>query len=308
MDKRNSYILILNLLKVGFTAFASMIIIVGAIAWVAFIADFFIDVGKYEPKTLFAPLAWASFLLAGITFISGSKFGEWFFRLFFNMRKPTMREEERINPLIDKIEKDYFSKFNEKLTIDYFIVDAAFLNGFAFGFSTIAIHRGALEELNDEELQALLAHEIGHIHFKDGGYNSIQFSLGAIGSSILKYPLKISGASMGAVGNAPKDNVGGSLIVSGLILILFAPITIAAIVALPLNWLSAKFSNMGLWHVEYRADQFAANMGYRDGLISFFEKMLPLDERNEHGFLSRYGFSHPPTAMRIDRVERLIAE
>lgn len=308
MDKRNAYILFLNLVKISLTAFASMIIIVGAILWVAFIADFFIDVREYEPRSLLSIFAWASFFLAAIVLVSGSGFGEWFFRLFFNMRKPTLREEDRINPLIDKIERDYYSKYDEKLNIKYFIVDAAFLNGFAFGFSTIAIHRGALEELNDEELQALLAHEIGHIHFKDGGYNSIQFSLGAIGFSILKYPMKITGASMGAVSETSKENVGSSLIFIGLILILFAPITLAAIIATPLMWLSQKFSNMGLWHMEYRADQFSANIGYHDGLISFFEKMLPLDERNEHGFLSRYGFSHPPTAVRIDKLEREIAK
>lgn len=305
MDKRNAYILFLNLLKIGFTAIGSMVIIAGAVIWVLWIVGFFTDVSQYDSQTAFRPLAIGSFVLAGVVLITGSGFGEWFYRLFFNMRKPTLREEERINPLIDKIEQDYYSKHGEKLNIKYFIVDAAFLNGFAFGFSTIAIHRGALEELNDEELQALLAHEVGHIHFKDGGYNSIQFSLGAIGFSILKYPLKITGASMAAVGDAPKENTGGSLLFGSLILILFAPITIAAVIAIPFMWLSKKFSSMGLWHMEYRADQFSANMGYHDGLISFFEKMLPLDERNEHGFLSRYGFSHPPTAVRIDKLERL---
>jgi|GEM_PF-1269620 len=306
MDKRNAYILFLNLLKIGFTAIGSMVIIAGAVIWVLWIASFFTDVSQYDSQRVFKPLAIGAFVLAGVVLITGSRFGEWFYRLFFNMRKPTLREEERINPLIDKIEQDYYSKHGEKLNIKYFIVDAAFLNGFAFGFSTIAIHRGALEELNDEELQALLAHEVGHIHFKDGAYNSIQFSLGAIGFSILKYPMSITGATIGAAADTPKEDSGGSLVVVGLILVLFAPITLAAIIAMPLMWLSQKFSNMGLWHTEYRADQFAANMGYHDGLISLFEKILPLDERNTHGFLSRYGFSHPPTAVRIDKLERAL--
>lgn len=305
MSASNACILFLNILKISLAALSSMIIVVGVLSWLQLVGSFFFDVSDFIPDRGYLYFGYASIILSGVVFLIGCGFGEWFFRLFFNMRKPTLREEERINPLIEEIEKDYFSKYNEKLDVKYYIVDAQFLNGFAFGFSTIAIHRGALEELTDDELQALIAHEIGHIHYKDGGYNSIQLGLSMFSLSLVKIPMSVVGGTFSAVGNAKKDEVGGGLILGLIVLALFLPITIAVIVSVPIIWLGQKIGHMGLWHIEYRADRFAYDMGFSEGLISFFEKMLPLDERNRHGFLSKYGYSHPPTATRIDKIERL---
>lgn len=306
MSANNAYILFLNILKISLAALSSMIIVVGVLSWLQLVGSFFFDVSDFIPDRGYLYFGYASIILSGVVFLIGCGFGEWFFRLFFNMRKPTLREEERINPLIEEIEKDYFSKYNEKLDVKYYIVDAQFLNGFAFGFSTIAIHRGALEELTDDELQALIAHEIGHIHYKDGGYNSIQLGLSMFSLSLVKIPMSIQGSVFGAVDNSKtKDERDGSMILSLIILVVFFPITIAIIITFPIIWIARIIDRMGLWHIEYRADRFAYDMGFGEGLISFFEKMLPLDERNRHGFLSKYGYSHPPTAARIDKIERL---
>ena len=60
--------------------------------------------------------------------------------------------------------------------------------------------------------------------------------------------------------------------------------------------------------MEYRADEFAMQLGYAPALIELFERIEDEDIRNYTGFLSKYLYSHPPTAIRIDRLERAILE
>ena len=49
-------------------------------------------------------------------------------------------------------------------------------------------------------------------------------------------------------------------------------------------------------------------LGYAPALIELFERIEDEDIRNSTGFLSKYLYSHPPTALRIDRLERAILE
>lgn len=295
--QNNLYISLLNFTSLFLTLATGVLIIASmgySYFWVSTLFQTF-DTTLADQKIFFC-LALGCFFLSFIIFIVGSPFGEWFYRFYFNMRKPTLREAERINALIEEIEKNYFSEYNEKLNIKYFIVDAHFLNGFAFGFSTIAIHRGALDELKDEELLALIAHEIGHIHYRDGGYRLL-----AIASSVARKPIDIFIDDLGFLGQF-------SGIFGLLTLIFLWPLYLTLLFSFIPMALRNKVDNLIDWPKEYRADAFAAKLGYADGVISFFEKLQPLDERSRHGFMSRYGYSHPPTAMRIDRVERLIAE
>ena len=60
------------------------------------------------------------------------------------------------------------------------------------------------------------------------------------------------------------------------------------------------------WPQEYKADRFAAELGYGPALISLFERIEDEDVRGQYGFLSKYAYSHPPTALRIDRLERYL--
>ena len=60
--------------------------------------------------------------------------------------------------------------------------------------------------------------------------------------------------------------------------------------------------------LRYKADQFAAEMGFAPALISLFERIEDEDVRGSEGFLVKYAYSHPPTALRIDRLERALAK
>ena len=72
----------------------------------------------------------------------------------------------------------------------------------------------------------------------------------------------------------------------------------------PIIGIIALLQNCIEWPIEYKADQFAADMGFAPALISLFERIEDEDIRAAEGFLAKYAYFHPPTALRIDRLER----
>jgi heat shock protein HtpX len=64
------------------------------------------------------------------------------------------------------------------------IVDDPTPNAFVYGLtqrgSTLAVHRGLLEQLNDDEIRGVLAHEVGHIKHRDAMFMTVLSALPAI--------------------------------------------------------------------------------------------------------------------------------
>ncbi|MDG6224433.1 MAG: zinc metalloprotease HtpX [Candidatus Thermoplasmatota archaeon] len=64
------------------------------------------------------------------------------------------------------------------------IVDDPTPNAFVYGLtqkgSTLAVHRGLMDQLNDDEIRGVLAHEIGHIKHRDAMYMTILSAVPAI--------------------------------------------------------------------------------------------------------------------------------
>ncbi len=153
---------------------------------------------------------------------------------------------------------------------DVYIIDDPALNAFATGrspeHSAVAITSGLLNKLNRDELQGVIAHEIGHIKNRDIRlmvYASVM--LGAI-VILAWYATRVLFFS-GAAGrrSSSKDGGGGAqiiLLIVGIVLIILAPI-IAQLIYLAL---SRKR--------EYLADASSAlYTRYPEGLASALEKL-----------------------------------
>jgi Zn-dependent protease with chaperone function len=105
----------------------------------------------------------------------------------------------------------------------------------------------------------------------------------------------------------------GAVVIKGL---LFTWVALL-IVAVPVLVLAAAFLNVGIvWlvslmlrladrSIEYRADRFAGALGFGPGLVGFLERLAGMEAKTEHRFLVMYLQSHPPTALRIDRLEEM---
>lgn len=183
-------------------------------------------------------------------------------------------------------------------------------NAFATGrnpqHASVAVTHGILRLLNDEELEGVLAHELGHVRNRDILTSSIAATLaGAI--TILARMAFWFGALGGFGGGERRDREGGGL--GGLVMLLLAPFA-AMLIQL---WVSRTR--------EYEADASGAHLtGNPYALASALEKIstasrqVPLiaSPSSAHLFivqplLSGETFAnlfstHPPIRKRIERL------
>ena len=133
----------------------------------------------------------------------------------------------------NKKEHAYFVNLVEGLAIAsgmpkpkaYVIKDPA-INAFATGRnpenSVIAVTEGALKKLNREELEGVVAHEMGHIKNYDIRFMMLVVLL--LGVITIMSHILIRSMWFGGGGNNSKGNAGIILLLVGLVLAIFAPI------------------------------------------------------------------------------------
>ncbi len=92
-------------------------------------------------------------------------------------------------------------------------------NAFTFGRTTnnatLAVHEGLLKQLNQAEIQSVIAHELGHVKHKDYIVMTVLSTLPLIAYLIAQVALR-AGAFSGGRRNS-KDNSGAALIIIGVI-------------------------------------------------------------------------------------------
>ena len=64
-----------------------------------------------------------------------------------------------------------------KLDVDLRIKDSKMINLCALGTKTVVINRDAYESLSDEELKGVIAHELGHVFYRDSLHVGIIYIL-----------------------------------------------------------------------------------------------------------------------------------
>src|SRR5205807_3904325 len=188
-------------------------------------------------------------------------------------------------------------------------------NAFATGrnpdHSSVAVTQGILQLLTDEELEGVLAHELGHVRNRDILISTVAATLAAAitGLARMAYFAELFGYGGGS---GDRDRRGGAL--SALLMIIFAPI------AAMLIQLAVSRSR------EYSADETGAHFtGNPYALASALRKLdawskrLPMQATpsTAHLFIIQpllgmnFGslFStHPPIAKRIERLTGRPAE
>ena len=182
-------------------------------------------------------------------------------------------------------------------------------NAFATGrnpsHASVAVTHGILALLNDEELEGVLAHELGHVRNRDILTSSIAATLA--GAITILARMAFWFEAFGGMGGGRRDREGGGL--SALIMLLLAPLA-AVLIQL---WVSRTR--------EFEADASGAHLtGNPYALASALEKIstvsrqLPLvaSPSTAHLFivaplisgdmLANLFSTHPPIAKRIERL------
>ena len=250
-----------------------------------------LDVFDYDWEDFVTHLKWPAIILAGLVFIMATPVGDFIVGLFIPSRAQSLRDEKKLSGLLQELQEIYQEKFGARISPKIQILDMPMIEGLAYG--------------------GVLAHEIGHLHYRDGFYN-ILYLVSGIPFFICQYfLLGAMFAAFGAPEEGKKDEDGFGGFVFMLVIFGLAAYFVPFFLALwflgwPVIWMIKLIEHTTKWPQEYKADRFAAELGYGPALISLFERIEDEDVRGQYGFLSKYAYSHPPTALRIDRLERYL--
>lgn len=196
-----------------------------------------------------------------------------------------------------------------------FVIPDPSPNAFATGrdpeHAVVAATTGLLELMDDQELQGVMAHELGHVRNYDIRVSTMVFGLvvavGLIADVLLRISI-VSGLSGGR--NRNSDNGGSAnpvLLIAGIVAVIVAPIAAAGV--------QAAVSRQR----EYLADATGAmTTRYPEGLARALEKLgaygRPMQTQNSSmahlwiadpmrpGVMDRLFSTHPPLPDRIARL------
>src|ERR1700758_833908 len=184
-------------------------------------------------------------------------------------------------------------------------------NAFATGrnpqHASVAVTHGILNLLNDEELEGVLAHELGHVKHRDIRISSIAATIA--GAITILARMGYFAALFGGYGGGDRDRERGGGGIGALFMLILAPIA-ATLIQL---WVSRTR--------EYEADATGAHMtGNPYALASALQKLDAYSKRLPMGatastahlfivapLISGASFAnlfstHPPIAKRIERL------
>lgn len=205
--------------------------------------------------------------------------------------------------------------------IQFFINSSKEPNAFALGRKTVCVTRGILDTKNatQPELEAVLAHEFGHIAHKDTDVLILLTAgniivdlffkflriLVIIFSWISMFVLGIMGAAMkDQVGRDCSDSMGGLGFGLGRLF----------------GWILEKMIALWYWFSdvcvmrasrkdEYQADEFSFNCGYGNELCSFLDRLEKKSHADEDpgptDFFAFLRASHPPIDERINHLQEM---
>jgi heat shock protein HtpX len=188
------------------------------------------------------------------------------------------------------------------------VADTRVPNAFATGRSrssaTVCVTRGLLDTLDDEELEAVLAHELAHVKNRDVMVMTIASFLSTLAFIVVRWGWLLGGGS---------NRRGGGQVI--------AAVAVSFVVWVVSFLLIRALSR----YREYAADRGAASITGKPGalasaLLTIDGRMdsVPKEDMREQaemnaffilpirsGFIGRIASTHPPTEKRVERLREL---
>ena len=228
--------------------------------------------------------------------LSLSSVAEWIFRHLENVRRvATYTEKERLLELFDSVKAramKHSTMIDERVKL--YIVDSMSINAFSLGRRTIAITRGLMATMRkDEELEAIIAHEMAHIINGDTQVSMLV----TIASNVYIWAIMLVAKVLAFI----ETMAGGTSFISSLCSFVRNLLELALkYVILAFTILVASASRKE----EYKADLLACELGYGEGLLEALYKFYDIEMSNNRKLLDRLQASHPIVAYRIEAIEK----
>lgn len=216
--------------------------------------------------------------------------GEAYFRVVKKLR-PLPDEEAALRPIYERVLK----RCGIESPPELFVPHTSDVNALAVGTKTVAVTRGALA-LPADEIEALLAHEIGHLAHRDSKVRLVAHVANLAGT-VAAWAITGLIAALGVIGMIGGTWGDRQMFGLGLFLVAFA--WFLKLVA----WCLSKLLELSFLAVgrseECRADAYAARHGYRDALVRLLNRFDTAHE--PHGAAALFA-THPAVHARIDRL------
>lgn len=195
-----------------------------------------------------------------------------------------------------------------------FVVPTDSPNAFATGrnpaHASVAVTQGILDLLNDEELEGVLAHELGHVNNRDILISSVAATIA--GAITMLASMGRWAMIFGGYGRDDRERGGGGL--AGLIMLIVAPIAASLI--------QLAVSRSREYHADETGARFTGNpyaLASALAKLDGYSRRLPMaaTPSTAHLFIIQPVFgmnfgnlfsTHPPVAKRIERLTGRPAE
>lgn len=245
-----------------------------------------------------------SFLIVLIVYavsllIGFSPLGEKLLRLLNRVRPlETKRETEYLQPLFEEVYAHAKEKHKRLRTIEIGIIDNMTVNAMALGRKTIAVTKGAMQTFTEEELKAVMAHEVAHLIHGD----TMATMYAIIGNGILSVFVLVARLFLlllDWVQNA-LNGKRSFLAVFMFLLRLYFEFSIWI-----LNFGLQVILSVNSRKNELQADLFSYAIGYDTDMIEALYLLEKISLGDNSGLIQKMTASHPRITLRIKHLEEL---
>lgn len=229
--------------------------------------------------------------------IGFSSLGEKFLRLLNRVRPlETKRETEYLQPLFDEVYARAKEKYKRLRTIEICIVDNMTVNAMALGRRTIAVTKGAMQTFTEEELKAVIGHEIAHLVHGD----TMATIYAIIGNGIFSIFVMIASLFLLLLDWLQSAFNGKRGLLAILIFLLKLCFELYIWI---LNFGLQVILSVNSRKNEFKADMFSYSIGYDSDMIEALYLLEKISLGDNSSIIQKMIASHPRITLRIKHLE-----
>ena len=235
-------------------------------------------------------------------FITFTPIGEKLLRFLEHVRKiETRQEKEYLLPLFDEVYAKAKWKNPELGPVQICVIDRMIVNACALGKRTVAVTKGAMETFSEDELKAIMAHEIAHIIYGD----TLARLYITVGNGIITlFVLAIMAIIFIAewiekLHTKSHTSFSFAWVMIALTKVLFGLMLTA------IQFLMKIVMSTTSRKSEFRADRYAYKLGYGEKMVEALY-ILEKIQLKDSTVIQKMIASHPRITARIEKLENLI--